>query len=71
MGQRGELGGVLPIGALQAYTPGGLAGSLETAHNPYPPACMRLLGVEGGRVALTRGNAGHVLGLPPGPYVRH
>ena len=66
-----ELGGVLHVGSLQAYTPGGPARSLEATHHPYPPAFMRLLAVEGGHVALTRGNAGLIQGLDPGPYVRH
>ena len=41
--------------ALQAHTPGGPARSLKATHYQIPPACMRLLTVEGGRVALTRG----------------
>ena len=70
MQARLQLGGALRVGALQAYTPGGPARSLEATHHPYPPAFMRLLAVEGGRVALTRGNAGLIQGLDPGPYVR-
>ena len=42
------------MGALQAYTPGWPARSLKATHNQIPPACMWLLTIEGGRVALTR-----------------
>ena len=66
-----KLGGVPHVGSLQACTPGGPARSLEATHHPYPPACMRLLAVEGGRVALTRGNPGHIQGLDPSPHARH
>ena len=45
--------------------------SLEATHHPYPPAFMRLLAVEGGRVALTRGNPGRIQGLDPSPHARH
>ena len=41
------------MGALQAYTPEGPARSLKATHHQILPACMRLLTVEGGRVALT------------------
>ena len=53
---------MLHKGALQAYTPGGRAGSLKATHDQIPPACMRLLTGEGARVAL---------GLAYGLYVRH
>eukprot|EP00964_Phaeocystis_antarctica_P090682 scaffold58054_cov75-Phaeocystis_antarctica.AAC.1 len=40
MQARLQLGGALRVGALQAYTPGGPARSLEATHHPYPqPSC--------------------------------